>query len=441
MTATENKPLVVGCGLTGMVISDRLTRAGIPHVLLGDPPDDRPRLGESLDPAGTLELLESYPEFDDFYYKKRRINVFAGDYATTCDFGQTLARTFGLRMMGFESPPEFLDVDRVGFDEALYEEVVASDYCLRLESLVDSVDYDPETDAVEAVHLESGETTRPSYVFDCTNFVRLLGRALDVPVEWLGDPQRVVFTDYPASDGAGYVDTFDDKVVHADHLVRLYDDIDGLDGAAWAIPIGSYVSVGISMPKERDAPEADAVLERVEDAYRRRGLDLLDVVGDPKPPVDIPHQQYFIHERAYGRNWLLAGPSYGQFWFPSASGVGTSLVAATLAPRILDRPEEAGRQYQNYVDGLQDTHYVFDRLISRNHDEITRELVETESSRIIAENVKRVGRLAMMRKGPLARGAARLFMKVASYDGFVEGNCSVYNTDMARQTQTILEHE
>jgi hypothetical protein len=99
-----------------MVISDQLAQAEIPHLLVGEPPGNQPRLGESTDPVGTLELLGLYPEFDEFYYNKRWISVFLGDYATACNFGQKLIRRVGLRMMGFESPPEFIHVDRVGFD-------------------------------------------------------------------------------------------------------------------------------------------------------------------------------------------------------------------------------------------------------------------------------------------------------------------------------------
>lgn len=422
-----------------MLISDRLDRAGIPHILLGDPPDDTPRLGESLDPAGTLELLNRYPEFDDFYHKKGGISVFTGDYVTACDFGQTMARSVGLRMMGYQSPPEFLDVDRIGFDQALYEKVKTNEHCTRLDSHVDSVDYDGEMDTISSVHLQSGESLRPSYVFDCTNFVRLLGRALDLPVERISEPQRVVFTDYQAS--SADISQLDDAVKHADHLVRLYGEIDELDGLAWAIPLDSYISVGISMPKDQTDIGADEVLSRVEDAYRRRGMDLLDVVNDARPPVDIPNHQYFIHERAYGQNWLLAGPAYGQFWFPSASGVGTSLVAAYLAPKMLERPAEAGQQYREYVDGLRETHHNFDRMITADRDEITKELVKTETNHIIAENVKRVGRLATMQNGVLSSGAAHLLMKVASYEGVVQGDCQVHTTDLGQQAQTIFDYE
>jgi flavin-dependent dehydrogenase len=441
MTATENIPVIIGSGLSGMVVSNSLAQAAIPHVLIGDPPNDRPRLGESIDPAGTLELLELYPEFDRFYFKKRWITVFVGDYATACSFRQSVGRSVGLRMMGFGSPSEFIHVDRVGFDQALYERVVASDTCTRIESLVDAVDYDQETDTVEALHLKNGDTLQPGYVFDCTNHVRLLGRALDIPIEWLGEPQRVVFTHYHAAAETPEQRLFDEEWKHSTNIVRLYADMDRLNGVAWAIPLGSYISAGISMPLGSNDLGADEILARVEDAYARRGMNFLEVFENPRPAIDIPRQQYFYHERAFGQNWLLAGPSYGQVWFPSSSGVGTSLAAAYLAPQIMRSPQAVGRQYQEYVGGLRESHHVFDRMIAHNHDVMTRELVKVESNRIIAENVKRVARLATMQKGAMARAFARMLMKAANYDGVIQSSCKVYRAELAQQTQTIFAYE
>ena len=441
MTATENIPVIIGSGLSGMVVSDRLARAALPHILIGGPPNDQPRLGESIDPAGTLELLEFYPEFSRFYYKKRWITVFVGDYATACNFGPSLGRNVGLRTMGFRAPPQFIHVDRVGFDQALYEKVVANDYCTRVESLVEAVDYTRHTDTIQALHLKNGETLQPGYVFDCTNHVRLLGRALDIPIEWLGDPQRVVFTHYHARSETPEHRLFDDEWKHSTNIVRLYADMDHLNGLAWAIPLGSYISVGISLPLEQDDLEASEVLARVEDAYRRRGMNFLEVFNEPKPAIAIPRQQYFYHERAFGQNWLLVGPSYGQVWFPSSSGVGSSLAAAYLAPQILHSPQAVGRQYQEYVSGLRESHRVFDRMIVHNHDVMTRELVKVESNRIIAENVKRVARLATMQKGPLARTFARMLMKAATYDGVIQSSCKVYRAELARQTETIFAYD
>lgn len=200
-----------------------------------------------------------------------------------------------------------------------------------------------------------------------------------------------MFTDYPTRAGGQRIGQLASGVNHADHLLRLYADVDGIYGLAWAIPLGSSVSVGISMPHGQEAPDADDVLSHVEAAYRRRGLDLRAVVDNPRPPVDIPHQQYFIHDRAYGRNWLLTGPTYGQFWFPSASGVGSALVAAQLAAQIVQGQPRAARTYEAYVDGLRGTHLAFESVISRECDDLTKEAMETTLARIIAENVIRVG--------------------------------------------------
>ena len=90
-----------------------------------------------------------------------------------------------------------------------------------------------------------------------------------------------MFTDYPTRAGGQRIGQLASGVNHADHLLRLYADVDGIDGLAWAIPLGSSVSVGISMPHGQEAPDADDVLSHVvEAAYRRRGLDLRAVVDN-----------------------------------------------------------------------------------------------------------------------------------------------------------------
>lgn len=87
----------------------------------------------------------------------------------------------------------------------------------------------------------------------------------------------------------------------------------------------------------------------------------------------------------------MTGPTYGQFWFPSASGVGSALVAAQLAAQIVQGQPRAARTYEAYVDGLRGTHLAFESVISRERDDLTKEAMETTLARIIAENVIRVG--------------------------------------------------
>ena len=439
MKNTQEFPVIIGSGLSGMAISDWLTRAGIKHIMLGAPPNNLPRLGESIDPAGTLELLRYYPEFEAYYYRKAWISVLLGDYATSCNFGQNFGRIVGLKMLGFSSPSEFIHVDRIGFDHALFQKVDASEFLTRVETLVDVVDYDSKSDKITALHLANGETLRPSYVFDCTNHVRLLGKALNLPLQSISAPQRVVFNHFHAAGDAPMCDSVELEWLHATNILRLYEDIDGYNGLAWLIPLGKYVSVGVSIPKGDNDLADDEIMDLLATAYARRGMHYIDLFPNPAQQLSVPYQQYFFHDRAYGKNWLLAGPSYGQVWFPSSSGVGAALVAGYIAADIIKSPDEVGQLYQDYIIGLMESHTIFDRMILKHHSEMTPELVKVESNRIVTENVKRVARLATIQSGPVGAGLARLLLKAVSREGVATSGCVVFRADnMADQTRTIF---
>lgn len=438
MNQLTDKPVIVGSGLSGMFISDWLSRAGIDHVMIGAPPNRLPRLGESIDPAGTLELLRFYPEYDRFYYRKRWISVFLGDYATSCNFGQNFGRQVGLRMLGFNSPPEFVHVDRVGFDNALFEKVVASPHCHRLESLVESLDYNQESDTIEAICLENGDRLQPTYVFDCTNHVRLLGKALEIPLQTISQPQRIVYNHYHADGEAPVCDTNDKEWLHSTNIIRLYEDLDGINGLSWAIPLGKYISVGISIPRGDSDAEPEEVMRLLSAAYARRGIPYEAYFPHPKEQMSIPYQQYFLHERASGNNWLLAGPSYGQVWFPSSSGVGAALLAGYIAADIIKSPAEVGQLYQDYIIGLKESHYIFDRMILKHHSEMTPELMKLESNRIVAENVKRVARLAMIQNGRVGASFGRMLIRATNREGVAASGCVVYEAPLEEQTAVIF---
>jgi flavin-dependent dehydrogenase len=434
----EKLPVIVGSGLSGMAISDWLSRGGVDHILIGAKPNSLPRLGESIDPAGTLELLRYYPEYDEFYYRKKWISVFLGDYATTCNFGQNFNRVVGLKLLGFDSPPEFIHVDRVGFDTAFYERVITSPHCHRIEALVDHLVYDEATDTIEEIHLDNGEVLTPRYVYDCTNHVRLLGRSLNIPLKTISEPQRVVFDHFRAEGEAPHCDTEEMEWLHATNILRLYKDVDGINGLSWLIPLGSYVSAGISMPLNDNECPDEEVIDLLAEAYARRGLPYLDFFPNSTKLMAIPYQQYFFHDRAYGKNWLLAGPSYGQVWFPSASGVGAALVAGKIAEDIIDSPEEVGQLYQDYIVGLQESHFIFDRMIQKHYSKMTPEMVKLEADRIVSENVKRVSRLAAIESGPISAALGRGLIKAVSRDGVGGSSCVVYEEPMEKQTGMIF---
>src|SRR5690348_839561 len=83
---TTPMPVVLGSGLTGLSVSHSLSRAGVDHVLVGRRPDMAPRLGESMNLEGTLLLWEMFPELSRFFYPKREVLGYLGDYEVTCDF-------------------------------------------------------------------------------------------------------------------------------------------------------------------------------------------------------------------------------------------------------------------------------------------------------------------------------------------------------------------
>src|SRR5689334_25053275 len=121
--AQAQLPVIIGSGLTGLSISHYLSRAGIDHVMIGRPPEMSPRLGESLNLEGTLLLWETFPELSRFFFPKRDALGFFGDYEVVCDFevSQRAVSRAIFRSLGYAAVTEFLQVDRIGFDDALWD--------------------------------------------------------------------------------------------------------------------------------------------------------------------------------------------------------------------------------------------------------------------------------------------------------------------------------
>jgi flavin-dependent dehydrogenase len=437
----DDAPVIIGAGLSGMAISDWLSKARIPHLMLGKPPNRVPRLGESMDPAGTIEMLRYYPEYSQYYFKKRWITVYLGEYATACNFDSGLTRTIGMRLMGFQSPASFIHVDRIGFDLAFWERVTVSGCCHTMDTLVSEIEYDKDSDRIVSMQLASGATVRPRYVFDCTNHVRLLGRKLDIPVDLLSEPQRVIFSHYHVPAGTPSEKYFGSDWNHSTNILRMYEDIDGMNGLAWAIPLGTYISVGASFALSEPEQPSEEVVEKIVDAYVARGMPIRDVFSERAQVVTIPRQQYFFHHRAFGANWLLAGPTYGQVWFPTSSGVGAALVAGFVAPSILNSPKEVGQVYQNYISGLRQSHMIFDRMFKRHHSELSHNLVKVESNRIVGENVKRVARLSIVHHKGYQAAFSKLLLRAVSRDGVAKSGCKVYQRPLPQQTETIFAYK
>ena len=424
-------PVVIGSGLTGLSISHCLSRASIDHVLIGRRPDASPRLGESLNLEGTLLLREMFPQLSRFFYTKRDALGFFGEYEVVCDFevSQRAVSRVIFRSLGYAAATEFLQVERIGFDAALWDLATSSEHCAVLDSPVASLEFDAPSDSFTSVHLGDGTVVRPSYVFDATNHGRLLGRSANVACRTLGVPQRVAFTHYHLAPGA----TREAEPWElATAIVRIFRAIDGFDGVAWCIPIGDYVSVGVSTAATETELDDDGLLERAAAAFARRGIAFRRRFSDRVEIKGLRHS-YFAYDRASGTNWLLAGPSFCQVWWLAGAGVGTALTAAQLAPKLLRDPQRWGAEYDNYMKQLLPIHDTFDYFVLTPREWYEPDALHRYSDRFVKTSLARLAGSTGMRDSRLATLLAPAAAWLFRHPAVLREYCTVRRLDPAAQ--------
>lgn len=425
-------PVVIGAGLTGLSISHSLSRASIDHVLVGRRPDATPRLGESMNLEGTLLLWEMFPELSRFFFPKREVLGYLGDYEVACDFevARRAASRAIFRALGYEPATEFLQVDRIGFDAALWDLATASPHCTVLDAAVQDVELDAASDRFTAVRLGDGTVLRPSYLFDATNHGRLLGKAAGLGYRTLGEEQRVAYTHYHPAPGAQRTPEPWDPTTA---IVRLFPESDGLDAIAWLIPLGDYVSVGVSMAASETDLDDEALLERTAAAFARYGIDYRRRYPERVKPKGLRHA-YFAYERAAGANWLLAGPSFCQVWWMAGAGVGTALAAAQLAPKLLDDPERWGAEYDRYMRQLVPIHDTFDFFALTPRDGYEPASLYRFSDRFVVTNLTRLAGATRIRRSRLASALSDAFAWLFRRPGTIREYCSVLRVDWRAHT-------
>jgi flavin-dependent dehydrogenase len=373
--------------MTGMAISRALAAAGMKHVLVGSRPTDTPRLGESLNAEGSLEIARQFPELSRFFHSKRRQALFFGGHALSFESLQFAASPAWYSVLGYPATVPLLHVDRVGFDAALFETTIADDHCLFAEDQATGLDYQPVSDCIDAVFLASGQAIASTYVFDATNQSRFVARKLGVRCNRIGEVRRVVFAHYRASDGPAAGTPW----MEATSLLRLAPRTDPVEGLAWCIPLGNYASVGISVDPRQTRANPTLLLNWVDKAFAFRGIDVRGAFATRGDPVDHRYEHY-THERCYGRNWLFAGASCCQTWFSSATGVATGLVAARLAADVLRAPAQVPPLYQAFLDRVVASHSGLDWLVRDNPWSVTLEDLVRRSQAMIGGNAKRLSR-------------------------------------------------
>jgi flavin-dependent dehydrogenase len=416
-------PVVIGSGLTGLSISHSLSRASIDHVLIGRRPDTSPRLGESMNLEGTLLLWEMFPQLSRYFFPKAQVLGYLAAHEVVCDFdvGKRFVSRMIFRAMGFAPAEEFLQVDRLGFDAALWELTTASEHCTVLDAKVASLDHDAASDRFTGVRLSDGTVLEPSYLFDGSNHGRLLGQTAKLGYRTLGAPQRVAYTHYHLPPGAPHgIEDWERTTA----VVRLFAQSDGMEAIAWCIPLGDYVSVGVSMSADESSLSDEELLSRTATAFARYGIEYR---GRFSRSAEIKglHHDYFVYDRAYGANWLLAGPSFCQVWWMASSGVGTALSAAKLAPKLLDDPERWGAEYDRYMKRLEGMQATFDYFALTPREGYEPEGLHRFSDRFVINNLTRLAASARLRDSRLGRvtwqGLAWLFAR----PGAIRDYCAV----------------
>jgi hypothetical protein len=426
--------VVVGAGLTGTAISHSLSNAGIPHVVIGRAPDALPRLGESLNLEGTLLLDEFCGEFSSFFQRKSQGVFFVGGHVLQCPFDVARGRRARalFRLLGVTAPAQFLHIDRGGLDAAMYERMTKSAWCRVLDVGVAAVRHDAAADRVVSIELSDGSALAPSYVFDASNHKRVVAQAIGVPVRALGAPQRVVYARYHPPTGSAplrHRPTFDAST----NLLRLFRAIDGVDALAWYIPLPGYVSIGVSADDGSHDLADDELLDAVAAAYERRGLRFRDRYPQASPTMALRYRDY-LHGRAYGANWSLAGGTYLSVSWMAGAGVGTSFAAARMAPALIADPLRAGSAYEAYLDTLLPIQATFAWFASTALDGVDAGALRAVSDRFVHTNLARLGYAARL-GGGLPALAGRGLALLARKERVIRDYCDVFEAPLAEQTE------
>jgi flavin-dependent dehydrogenase len=330
------------------------------------------------------------------------------------------------RAMGFTPAEEFLQVDRLGFDAALWDLATSSTHCTVIDAQVAGLDFDAASDRYFAVRLSDGTVIDPSYVFDATNHGRLLGETANVGVRTLGDPQRVAYTHYHLPPGGRYgLEEWERTTA----VVRLFAETDDVEAVAWCIPLGSYVSIGVSLSADESTLSDEELLSRTAAAFERYGI----VYGERfsrRAQIKGLRHNYFVYDRAYGANWLLAGPSFCQVWWLAGAGVGTALAAAKLAPKLLSDPQRWGAEYDRYMKRLEAMQGTFDYFALTPRAGYEPEGLHRFSDRFVINNLTRLAASARMRESVLGKATYRALAWLFARPGTIRDYCAVLRANI-----------
>ncbi|NHB96614.1 phosphopantetheine-binding protein [Photorhabdus stackebrandtii] len=361
----QRLPVIIGGGISGMLISHQLIQDKIPHIIVGKPEiGDTPKLGESMTEIVSIEFARRFKTLSRYFYPKEFTPFFMGELVAGLRFHffESLASLF----MEKDIPKHFIHIDRLGFDKALYDEIIQASECIWIEAIVEHVEYSEDSDRISLLQLSDGQIIQPAYVWDCTNHIRLLGHKIRLPFTDLDSRREVIFTHYYQKAGSKLCDSNVLPWVHATSLLSADEAFDQLKGVSWLIPMGSYVSVGISMlPEDIRDRTTEEIIALLTKAYKRRGLDYSKHFSCRREIVCLP-TQHFMYERFTGKNWALVGGSGISTWFTSGSNLSIATFMSSIASKIIQSPEIYGEYYSTHVRGFAKTQTIYNTFMESN---------------------------------------------------------------------------
>ena len=215
----------------------------------------------------------------------------------------------------------------------------ASEYCHLAETRVVEVVYDAGADRITRLRLEDGRELETRYVFDASNQARVIPkrsafRAGRCQRAANASPSRI--TDATPESRTPAAMAAHKNWILSSNVVRLFEPVDGVHGVAWCIPIGDYVSMGISRPSVDDLSD-EAALALLERSMADRGIRYRNVYPELAGTQSI-ETCFYVHDRVCGANWILAGQTGCQGWFSTLTGIESSLFCASIADKLLESP-------------------------------------------------------------------------------------------------------
>lgn len=389
MNRAYPQPTIIGSDLTGLLISIALSNAEIDHVLIRSAPtDDSLHHGETTSMVAPIIFLQFFPELMHCVYEKKFGIVHASKYSIKLDFSHPslLPMKVGLKFfeqIDFTFP---LQIDRVGLDQALFEKATRAPYCTHLDTTIEHIAYDAAADRVQQVTLADGTTLPTSHLFDASAQECVVGRQLGLPTRQIDEPYFMVQAYFhadaplPKLRQMGWCDEL--------NIMRLYQHEWGVDGIATLIPLGNRLSLRVCAPQgqlEAESAAEEKLLEIAERAFFQLGIPYRELFPQQKQVHSEVNEQY-VHERAYGANWLLTGMAYCNTLVTTAISADTAFEALHVGPGFLKRSGEMGRYYQRYMDYYLKMHGTWRELVCHDPAVVTEDWAQKMTDRYLWAN-------------------------------------------------------